>query len=67
MVPNDRNLLPEAGSVTHEPAERKAPAEYDRIRIIQERGLLSDFDRRLKELFDLSMIQTNLSFEILRA
>ena len=52
MELNDRNLLPDAGSITHEQAEQKALAEYDKFRVIQDRELLSDFDRQLKELFD---------------
>ena len=52
MELNDRNLLSDTGSITHEQAEQKALAEYDKFRVIQDRELLSDFDRQLKELFD---------------
>jgi hypothetical protein len=37
--------------VTHEQAVEKAPAEYDKFRVIQDREIMSDFDRQLKLLF----------------
>ena len=49
---NDRGLLPDAGSVTHEQAEEKALTEYEKFRVIQDREILSDFDRQLKSLFE---------------
>ncbi len=48
---NDRPLLPDAGSVTHEQAVDKAFTEYDKFRIIQDREMMSDFDRQLRLLF----------------
>ncbi len=47
---NNRPLLTDAGSVTHEQAVEKALTEYDKFRIIQDRELMSDFDRQLKLL-----------------
>ena len=49
---NDRGLLPDAGSVTHEQAEEKALTEYEKFRVIQDREILSDFDHQLKTLFE---------------
>ena len=49
---NDRGLLPDAGSVTHEQAEGKALTEYEKFRVIQDREILSDFDHQLKTLFE---------------
>ena len=49
---NDRGLLPDAGSVTHEQAEEKAFTEYEKFRVIQDREILSDFDHQLKTLFE---------------
>ena len=49
---NDRGLLPDAGSVTHEQAEEKALTEYEKFRVIQDREILSDFDHHLKTLFE---------------
>ena len=49
---NNRALLPDAGRVTHEQAEEKALTEYEKFRVIQDREILSDFDRQLKSLFD---------------
>ena len=49
---NDRGLLPDAGSITHEQAEEKALTEYEKFRVIQDREILSDFDHQLKTLFE---------------
>ncbi len=48
---NNRPLLSDAGRVTHEQAVDKALTEYDKFRIIQDREIMSDFDRQLKLLF----------------
>ncbi len=45
-------LLPDAGRVTHEQAVEKALTEYDKFRVIQDREIMSDFDKQLKLLFD---------------
>ena len=52
MELNNRALLPDAGRVTHEQAEEKALSEYEKFRVIQDREIMSDFDRQLKILFD---------------
>ena len=52
MELNDKALLPDAGRVTHEQAEEKALTEYEKFRVIQDREIMSDFDRQLKMLFD---------------
>ena len=49
---NNRALLPDAGRITHEQAEEKALTEYEKFRVIQDREIMSDFDRQLKSLFD---------------
>ena len=38
--------------MTHEQAVEKALSEYDKFRIIQDREIMSDFDKQLKLLFD---------------
>ena len=52
MELNNRALLPDAGRITHELAEEKALTEYEKFRVIQDREIMSDFDRQLKSLFD---------------
>ena len=52
MELNNRALLPDSGHVTHEQAEEKALTEYEKYRVIQDREIMSDFDRQLKKLFD---------------
>lgn len=42
---NNRPLLPDAGRVTHEQAIEKALTEYDKFRVIQDREIMSDFDK----------------------
>ena len=51
MELNNRPLLPDAGRVTHEQALEKALTEYDKFRVIQDREIMSDFDKQLKLLF----------------
>ncbi|MBR1801111.1 MAG: virulence RhuM family protein, partial [Bacteroidaceae bacterium] len=45
-----RDILPDAGPVTHEEAEAKAFEEYEKFRRIQDRTLLSDFDKFVEGL-----------------
>lgn len=52
---NDEPILPNAGRVTHEQAEEKALSEYERFRVIQDKEILSDFDRHCKSLFNEDM------------
>lgn len=47
---NDMDVLMDKGSISHEQAEEKAHAEYDKYRIIQDQTFLSDFDRFDQEL-----------------
>ena len=46
----DADVLPDADSVSHEEAEAKAFGEYEKFRRIQDKMLLSDFDRFIEEL-----------------
>ena len=55
---NNRPVLPDAGRVTHEQAVKKALTEYDKFRIIQDREIMSDFDRQLKSLFGNEKVPT---------
>ena len=52
---NDEPILPNAGRVTHEQAEEKALSEYERFRVIQDKEILSDFDRHYQSLFNEDM------------
>lgn len=45
-----RDILPDAGSVTHEEAEAKALGEYEKFWRIQDKKILSDFDKFVEEL-----------------
>ena len=49
---NDEPILPNAGRITHEQAEEKALSEYEKFRVIQDKEILSDFDRHCKSLFN---------------
>ena len=46
----DADILPDAGSVSHEEAEAKALEEYEKFWRIQDKTILSDFDKILEEL-----------------
>ncbi len=48
---NSRPILPDAGRVSHEQATEKALTEYDKFRVIQDREIMSDFDRHIEQLF----------------
>ena len=47
---SDSAVLPDAGSVTHEDAEAKALGEYEKFWRIQDKTILSDFDKFIEEL-----------------
>ena len=47
---SDRDILPDAGSVTHEEAEAKALGEYEKFWRKQDQTLLSDFDKFLESI-----------------
>ena len=47
---SDRDILPDAGSLTHEEAEAKALAEYEKFWRIQDQTFLSDFDKFVEEI-----------------
>lgn len=46
---SDRDILPDAGSVTHEEAEAKALGEYEKFWKIQDKTFLSDFDKFIED------------------
>ena len=47
---SDYDILPDAGSITHEEAEEKALGEYEKFRRIQDKTLMSDFDKFIEGL-----------------
>ncbi len=47
---SDRDILPDSGSVSHEEAEAKALGEYEKFWRIQDKTILSDFDRFIEDL-----------------
>ncbi len=47
---SDRDILPDAGSVSHEEAEAKALGEYEKFWRLQDKTFLSDFDRFIEGL-----------------
>lgn len=46
----EHDILPDAGSVSHEKAEAKAFEEYEKFRRIQDKTVLSDFDKFIESL-----------------
>jgi len=49
---SEKNLLHSAGKVSAKQAEKKALAEYEQYRSIQDKKYVSDFDREVKKLLD---------------
>jgi hypothetical protein len=47
---NSLDVLPNAGTVSHEQAVEKAHLEYDHFRVEQDKNYMSDLDRELKKL-----------------
>jgi len=50
---SEKKLLHSAGSVSAKQAEKKALAEYEKYRSIQDKNYVSDFDREVKKLLKL--------------
>lgn len=48
---NDREILMDAGKISHEQAKLHAETQFEKYRIIQDRLFESDFDRQMKKLF----------------
>jgi hypothetical protein len=49
---SEKKLLHSAGSVSAKQAGKKALAEYEKYRSIQDKNYISDFDREVKKLLD---------------
>lgn len=49
---NEREILTDAGKISHEVAESLALGEYEKFRKIQDKNYISDFDREVKKLFE---------------
>jgi len=47
---NERDILGNAGNISHEVAEALALKEYEKFRVEQDRNYVSDFDREVKKL-----------------
>jgi len=52
LVFDDRQILKNQGSMSHEDALKKANTEFEKFRIIQDKLFLSDFDKEIKKLND---------------
>ncbi|MBP9993658.1 MAG: virulence RhuM family protein [bacterium] len=48
----NRDMLPDMGRITHNQAMEKALTEYDKFRVIQDKELMSDFDREIELLMN---------------
>lgn len=49
---NERQILSDAGRISHEVAEILALGEYDKYRKEQDKNYISDFDREVKKLLE---------------
>ncbi|MCG2693297.1 virulence RhuM family protein, partial [Candidatus Parcubacteria bacterium] len=50
---NEREILENAGRISHEVAESLALGEYEKFNKIQDKNYISDFDREVKKLLDV--------------
>ncbi len=50
MEASEADVLPDAGIITHEEAEAKALEEYEKFRRIQDKTILSDFDKFIEDM-----------------
>ena len=50
---NERDILSDAGKISHEVAEALALKEYEKFKIVQDKDYISDFDREVKKLLGL--------------
>jgi hypothetical protein len=48
LLSDDRDILKDAGKISHEIAEEKALAEFEKYRVIQDKLYQSDFDKLIK-------------------
>lgn len=49
LLADDRDILKDAGKISHEIAEEKALTEFEKYRVIQDKLYQSDFDKLLLE------------------
>ena len=49
MLKDDRDILKDAGKISHEIAEEKAISEFEKYRVKQDKLYQSDFDKLLLE------------------
>ncbi|MFH1089493.1 MAG: virulence RhuM family protein [Candidatus Uhrbacteria bacterium] len=49
---NEREILNNAGKISHEVAEALALDEYEKYRVVQDKNYVSDFDREVKKLLE---------------
>lgn len=49
---NERDILDNAGKISHEVAEALALGEYEKYRSEQDKDYISDFDREVKKLIE---------------
>ena len=50
---NERDILADAGKVSHEVAEALALGEYEKYRVVQDKNYVSDFDREIKKISEV--------------
>jgi hypothetical protein len=51
---NERQILGNAGKISHEVAEALALGEYEKFRIEQDRNYVSDFDREVEKILTMA-------------
>lgn len=54
---NEREILMDAGKISHEEAKLHAETQFEKYRIVQDRLFESDFDREIKKFLDITKNQ----------
>ena len=57
---NERDILSDAGKISHEVAEALALKEYEKFKIVQDKDYISDFDREVKKVLGLQKKKNKL-------
>lgn len=52
LIVSEKKILHSAGQVSAKQGEKKALAEYEKYRSVQDKNYVSDFDREVKKLLD---------------
>ncbi len=56
---SEHEILTNAGKISHEVAKELALGEYEKYKKIQDKNYISDFDREIKKMLEISKKRTD--------